>query len=177
MVVFIYIPIFKQNEKRVRMKVTLRLEKHRYETINKQLLVNDHKKTASSQAGVLYRDRAVEKKEKVDQFEAKAISLNMASAGFFVTLISFFITIVQWWTHGWDSIAKSLLYVSIFLLAFSCWLPYSKWVEDGSSLLRTRLSLESVRFMSGKSKRLFVKVTEGLLIYILFIKKKQYKSE
>ena len=129
MVVFIYIPIFKQNEKRVRMKVMLRLEKHRNETINKQLLVNDHSKTVSSQAGVLHRYRAVEKKEQADQFEAKAISLNMASAGFFVTLISFFITIVQWWTHGWDSIAKSLLYVSIFLLAFSCWLPYSKWVR------------------------------------------------
>ena len=129
MVVFIYIPIYKQNEKRVRMKVMLRLEKHRNETINKQLLVKNHEETASSQVEVLHRDEMEKAKEQEDQFEAKAISLNMASAGFFVTLISFFITIVQWWTHGWDSIAKSLLYVSIFLLAFSCWLPYSSWVR------------------------------------------------
>ena len=92
MVVFIYIPIYKQNEKRVRMKVMLRLEKHRNETINKQLLVNDHSKTYLPKRKYSTVMEAVEKKEQADQFEAKAISLNMASAGFFVTLISFFIT-------------------------------------------------------------------------------------
>lgn len=111
----VFVPITKQNEKRLEALIKSRKE-------------------LKEKPGSEIRTNLEKKSNKVDESEAAYIfpgtSINMGSNSFFLTLMFIFMTWMLSYPFGWDhAITKSFLYVTIALLVFSFWFPYSKFVD------------------------------------------------
>ncbi|NEU30496.1 hypothetical protein GN156_06825 [bacterium LRH843] len=117
MIVFVYIPILKQYERRLEIKAMSDIEKQG----------NEPMKSNTSIQSTMDMDR-IRKDE--DEFVADAISLNMGAGSFLVTLCFAFVTFLFVLSNGWgDSVTTFFLTLSLLLLAFSIWFPYSNFVK------------------------------------------------
>lgn len=115
-----------------------------------------------------------DKGNKLFQVEATHISAN----GFFITFISFFITLFLWWNIGWHQVTKFILYLSLFLFVLSCLLPYFKFMKRNVSVLNDALivgkrtiSIEEIQKISceGLGREFHIHIAslkEPLTIYI-----------
>lgn len=105
---FIFIPIYKQNEKRLQTLSQIREEK-----------VYERNNTISLEIQNTTEERTIE-----------SISMNVGINSFLGTFCSFIITILFIWSHGWSSsITRFFIVLTIILLAVSIWLPYSPFLK------------------------------------------------
>lgn len=108
-VLFIFIPIYKQNEKRLKTLIQIRMEKEK----------DDENEKISSE---------IQKSTEENMIES--ISMNVGINSFLGTFCSLIITILFIWSHGWSSsITRFFIVLTIFLLAVSIWLPYSPFLK------------------------------------------------
>lgn len=128
---FIFVPIMRQNEKRLEVLIKSRMEMEGH-----TIPVPEEKERPNVQQ-VEQREKTpernevlVKEKKEEESFVIPATSINMGSNSFFLTFLAFFMTVLLYWIFGWGSlITKSFLFGSIALLVFSFWFPYSKFVE------------------------------------------------
>ncbi len=114
---FVFVPIMRQNEKRLEILIKSRMEMEKKTVLEQP--IEPRPKMEPSNAN-----------EAEVSFAFPGISINMGANSFFVTAISFFITFLFVWSHGWgNSLTKFFLYLSIALLVFSFWFPYSNFVR------------------------------------------------
>lgn len=115
-VLFIFVPIYKQNEKRLET-----LAKIRKDNAEK---TEAHDFSASEEKGL------------------RAISMNAGMGSFYVTICSFFITVLFVWSHGWGAaLTKFFLFLTILFLGVSIWLPYSPFLKRSISFTNERIQI------------------------------------
>lgn len=113
----IFVPMIRLNEKRLEFLIEARMEMDKKMVSDKRIESQSEMELSTSDEGG-------------SSFGFPAISINMGSNSFFVTAISFFITFLFVWSHGWgDSLTKFFLYLSLALLIFSFWFPYSNLIK------------------------------------------------
>lgn len=117
MIVMIFVPIMRQNEKRL-------------ETLIKTRKESGMKPSADKKTNL---EPTIDSNQEVE-FEADyvfpSMYLNVGVNNFYLTLCSMFITALFVWSHGWgDPITTFFLCLSVALLIYSFWFPYSRFVK------------------------------------------------